>query len=149
MLSVCIRTVCHDLRSTPHECTRLCLRRLTAVTCDGTSLTHTNAATLASGTEGASEAYGSSIVYTCDAGFTGSLTFTCGDAGFASSDVCSGMEYVPREQTTIKGVQFDRGCSISDKGPRCIAVICVHCDSCHTFTQHLINARGCACAVQP
>ena len=62
------------------------------VTCDGTSLTHTNAATLASGTEGASEAYGNTIVYTCDAGFTGSLTFTCGDSGFTTGDSCAGTE---------------------------------------------------------
>jgi hypothetical protein len=64
---------------------------LVAVTCDGTSLTRTNAATLAFGTESASEAYGSTIVYTCDEGFTGSLTFTCGDGGFTSTDVCAGM----------------------------------------------------------
>jgi hypothetical protein len=64
---------------------------LADVTCDGTSLTHTDAAALVAGTEGASEAHGSSIVYACDEGFTGSLTFTCGDDGFTTSDVCTGM----------------------------------------------------------
>jgi hypothetical protein len=72
---VAILTICHAC---------------SGVTCDGTALDHTNAATLASGTEGASEAYSSQIVYTCDAGFTGSLTFTCGDSGFTTSDSCAG-----------------------------------------------------------
>jgi hypothetical protein len=86
-----------------------------AVTCDGRALDHTNAATLTSGTEGASEAYGSQIVYTCDSGFSGSLTFTCGDSGFLTSDSCAGRRAVDdmhrhqiciRHTSPMKAVDF-------------------------------------------
>jgi hypothetical protein len=30
-------------------------------------------------------------VYTCDLGFTGSLTFTCGTSGFATADICAAI----------------------------------------------------------
>jgi hypothetical protein len=61
------------------------------ITCDGSALPHTNAATLVSGSEGVDQAYGSTIVYDCDSGFVGSLTFTCGDSEFTTSDQCSEM----------------------------------------------------------
>ena len=59
------------------------------VTCDGTNILRVDAAKLVSGTEGAAQAVGSTIVYECNSGFVGSLTYTCSDSGtFTTANVC-------------------------------------------------------------
>lgn len=55
-------------------------------TCDGSTVVFADA-TLTSGTTATDQAYGSTIVFSCDAGFTTKLvTFTCGTSGFSTTD---------------------------------------------------------------
>jgi hypothetical protein len=58
------------------------------VTCDESLTANTNAARLLSGTAGPNRPIGSEVVYGCDDGFSGSLTFICDFTGFITSDTC-------------------------------------------------------------
>ena len=68
-----------------------------AVTCDSSGIT-TPANADAANTGTASEAYGSTLDFTCSDGFTDKVTYTCGQDGkFATTDTCTAISCAENE----------------------------------------------------